>query len=500
MSDRKSFLSSSFFQGISTISKILYSMLVAATFGASATMDSFVAASSVVIAINALLNNSQSNTLIPFLGKDFEKANNKLVQIGNLNLILVIVGVIVLITFSPLVIKGIAPGLTIEQQTSASTLLRLLSITIVISNITAIGEALLKLHGKIEITFLFALINSLISLFILFILGNELGIFVFPLLQILASIPLLVYSIIELRKSNFRVISLKNFEWKTQTEYLKLLLPVLLSWFFVWIIKFTDNNIASRFDTGSMSYINYCAKISMFAIVLPNIICGMTFPKLSKLTDETDQYNQIFNTGLSRLLLLLFPIGIITFIFGKPILGILFERGNFSANDASNIATLLKGYIFVIVCAPLGSYFSNVYFSYQKPKYAVTYSIISSVTNVILNIILAQFWGVLGLVIASSISFLLGTLLQVLNLYKVNNTITVASILNTNKKILFSGTITITALWCIEPIISRSCEGLNSRLISQISALGLGTIFTTLLFLTTLFVMKDTSLQRIIKR
>lgn len=502
MSDRKSFFSSSLFQGISTIIKVLYSMLVAATFGATASMDSFVAASSIVIAINALLNNSQSNTLIPFLGKNEAESNNKLLQIGNLNFLLVLFAGGLLFLFSPILINVTAPGLTPEQQITASKLLRLLTATIVISNINAVGEALLKLQGKIETTFLFALVNSLISLIILFCLGKKMGISVFPLLQVVASIPFLIYSGITLRRSNFKIIPIKTFNFKIQGEYLRLLTPVLLSWFFVWLIKFTDNNIASRFSTGSMSYINYCAKISMFAIVLPNIICGMTFPKLSKLTNDKDQHNysQIFNTGLSRLLLLLTPIGIITFIFGKSILGILFERGTFSVVDTSNISVLLKGYIFVIVCAPLGSYFSNVFFSYQRPKFAVTYSIVSSITNVILNIILAQFWGVLGLVIASSISFLLGTFLQGKSLHMVNPMLSFRKILILNQKILISGLITFMALLGGEPLLSDICQMVNSPFLAKALSLGTGSILTLILFSLCLFTMKETTFLRIVKR
>lgn len=503
MSNTKTFFSSSLLNFLSTISKVIYSMLVASLFGATSTMDTFVAAVGITLAINALLNNSQANTLIPFLAGRSEDKGLLLSRVINFNLFLSLFATILVLVLSPLLIHLIAPGLDFDSKSQASTLLRILSINILFNNIGAIGTALLKLDNKITTTYAFTVFNAFYSLLILSIFRNRWGIYIFPFIQISAMIPIVLYTLHLFSKKGVNLHLIKNYHKKTILEYSRLLLPVLSAWVFVWIIKFTDNNIASRFNTGSMSYLSYCSKILNFSGILPSIVCSMTFPHLSKLvqSNQIDEYKRSFYAGFSKLLFIIVPIGAITFLYSKSIVSLMFQRGSFTPQDSYNVSLFVKGYILVIVCAPIGSYLSNVFFAYKKPVYAMKISVASSILNVVLNIILSQFWGVMGLMIASSIAFLFGSIFQAINIHKVQKTITFKKILRKSSKTLAS-TITIIPIGLItQPLIRQVLNKLTSDLlVIELLNLVIGVSILGLTFTITLLLLKEENILQLMKR
>ena len=191
---------------------------------------------------------------------------------------------------------------------------------------------------------------------------------------------------------------------------------------FIWLIRFADTFIASFLDKGSISYLSYCQRIITHVSVISSVVCIIYFPILSKLNEERDnsEFLDVFYKGLQTLFSIALPISIFVVLFSKPIITLLFERGNFTSADSEMVSKVLKYYFLVLLCSPLGTYLSNVYFCRQYPKLATFYSIMSSVTNIVLNCILGFLFGIIGLATASSAAFFVGNILQISNIRRVN--------------------------------------------------------------------------------
>lgn len=503
MSNTRTFFSSSLLNFLSTISRVIYSMLVASLFGATSIMDTFVAAVGITLAINALLNNSQANTLIPFLAGRTEDKGILLSRVVNFNLFLSLMAAILISILAPFLINSIAPGLDLQSKDQASLLLRILSINILLNNIGALGNALLKLDNRITTTYSFTVFNAFYSLITLSIFKDRWGVYIFPFIQISAMVPLVAFTIHLMLKKGVTFHPIKNYHIQTIKEYSRLLVPVLSAWVFVWIIKFTDNNIASRYDTGSMSYVSYCTKILNFSGILPSIICSMSFPHLSKLVQKNkiDEYKHSFHNGFSKLLLLIIPIGTITFLYSESIITLMYQRGSFTPQDSSTVALFVKGYILVIICAPIGSYLSNVFFAYKKPVYAMKISVTSSIVNVVLNIVFSKIWGVMGLMIASSIAFLLGNILQAMFIHKVQNVITFKSLLRKNSKIVATISTIIPTGIISQPIIKQwIANHISSVQLIELFNLIIGIAIVGTLFMFTSLILKEENFLKFFRK
>ena len=404
---------------------MVFGLSLACFFGAKPEMDAYVVASNFLIALNALFINSQINSFIPFISKykDHPDRKNIVSSIIQTNIIVFSILGIGIFIFSKWIVFCLAPGLSAYQLSISSKILKILSIFILFSNFCGIGSALLDYDYKFVKRYFIALLQSFLAVGVLIALfTNNIGIFSAPLAHLFSFLFISMIHVFLFLKNGYRFKSSLNLINDYIKEYFYLLLPIAFSWFFVWMIRFTDVFMASFLKSGSISYLSYCQRIIMYTSVIANVICSIYFPVLSKLSspNENKKYLATFNKGLQTIFTVSLGLCMFVFIFAYPIIETLFEHRNFLRTDTVMVVKLLKYYIFVLLCAPLGSYFSIVYFSYRKTKLAMVISIISSSINVVLNVILGYYMGIIGLAMASSIAFLAGNIMQLSNIKRVN--------------------------------------------------------------------------------
>jgi len=420
---RKTFYSSIIQIG-TNIAHVVFGLSLAYFFGASKDMDAYIASSNFIIALNSLLVGSQRNSLIPFISKYRDNPQQKdiIASIIKTNTLLFLLLSIIIFIFSKWIVIFLAPGLNPEQLAVSSKILKILSFYILLSNMSGIGSAILDYQYKFEKRYLLTFFQSLLAIGVLFFLVNKIGIYSTPLAHIISlAIVTIFYITLFVKNGYVFKISLRLFN-NYLKEYIYLLFPILISWFFVWMIRFADVFVASFLKTGSISYLSYCQRINMYTSVIANVICSIYFPILSKLSspENRKEFMRLFYNGFQALFTFSIAISSFIFIFSYPITKILFERGHFLAEDTNVVSSVLKYYFFVLLCAPLGAYYANTYYAYHKTKLAMLFSLISSMVNIVLNVILAFYYDVFGLAAASSIAFLVGNVLQLTNIRRVN--------------------------------------------------------------------------------
>ena len=214
-------------------------------------------------------------------------------------------------------------------------------------------------------------------------------------------------------------------------KYLSLITPILFGMFLMRVIKISDTFLASFLKDSAIAHLSYSLRLTSNFDKLFSAFYIIYFPLLAKLNnDKNKEHAEVFFNGFEVLFLVSFSLAIFLSYFANDIIKLLFERGAFTGNDTAVVANILRAYTVMLIASPLGSYFANTYFGRQHNKRAIKYSIISSISNIILNFIFVQFWGVYGIAFASSIAYLIGNLLQSFNLSKVNNKIKFSKIIH----------------------------------------------------------------------
>lgn len=167
-----------------------------------------------------------------------------------------------------------------------------------------------------------------------------------------------------------------------------------------------DTAIASLF-AGGISYIYYADRINQLPLAMIGIALSITLlPTLSqKITrKEFSKANNLHNIILIIGLLIAMPAAIGLAYLSENIIQTLFERGNFTNKETVQAAKALTIYAFALPAFILVKIFEPAFFARGNTKIPMKIAIICLIVNLILNLILIQFFGFLGVVTASAIA------------------------------------------------------------------------------------------------
>ncbi len=192
---------------------------------------------------------------------------------------------------------------------------------------------------------------------------------------------------------------------------LKQLPPKISSGLLSGLNSFVDQFFAAQLAIGSITAISYGIKIPQFIVGILILALGnVLLPHFSRLinTDMNKAYQQLFKI-LKTIFISSTLIVILTIFFSENIISFLFERNEFTAED-TNIVSKIQQIAFIYVpfylCTLILVKFLT---SINKNKFMAWVSLFSLVANIILNFLLIKKYGVYGLVMATTIIYILSS-------------------------------------------------------------------------------------------
>lgn len=200
-----------------------------------------------------------------------------------------------------------------------------------------------------------------------------------------------------------------------------LMIPALFGVSVSQINLLLDTFIASFLATGSISWLYYSDRLLEFPLGLFGIaIATVILPALSrKHVDQSPaQFASTMDWGVRMVLLLGAPAMIGMVVLAKPMLMVLFMRGEFGADDVNAASLSLIAYSSGLLNFMLIKVLAPGYFARQDTKTPVRYGIIAMASNMVFNLIFAYFYGYVGLAMATALSALLNAGLLYRGLHK----------------------------------------------------------------------------------
>src|SRR5205814_2511303 len=108
------------------------------------------------------------------------------------------------------------------------------------------------------------------------------------------------------------------------------------------------------------------------------------------------------NRGVELALLLTLPAAAGLVVLAQPILAVLFERGAFGPAEAAATAAALAAYAAGLPAFVLVKVLAPGFFAHQDTATPVKVAIAAMSTNLVLTLVLMQFWAHVGIAIALS--------------------------------------------------------------------------------------------------
>ncbi|MDN3610905.1 murein biosynthesis integral membrane protein MurJ [Vibrio ostreicida] len=382
-------------------------------------------------------------------------------------------------------------GPSAEKFELASLMLKITFPYLWFITLVALSGAILNTIGKFAVSsFTPVFLNVTIILSAWFIspqlskpeIGLAIGVFLGGLVQFLFQIPFLIQA---------GVMVKPQWGWRDPgvVKIRTLMIPALFGVSVSQINLLFDTFIASFLQTGSISWLYYSDRLLEFPLGLFGIaIATVILPALSRkhVTAHHDGFALTMDWGVRMVTLLGVPAMLGLMVLAKPMLMVLFMRGEFSPQDVEFASMSLVAYASGLLNFMLIKVLAPGYYSRQDTKTPVKYGIIAMVSNMVFNAIFAWFYGYVGLAIATSLSafvnmFLLYRGLHLAGVYQLTGKTLIFM-----AKSLFAGVLMVSVLlWQGQDMATWLSWELSERITSLAALIGL----SGLVYLVTLLVL-----------
>ena len=405
--------------GISRLSGLLRDVVIAAIFGAGASLDAFIVAFRLPNFLRRLFaEGGFSQAFVPVLSEyktqrrhaDVKALLDHTVAVLSIALLATtVIGVLA----APVLIIIFAPGFSgdMEKQMLATDMLRITFPYILFISLTAMAGGILNTYQKFAVpAFTPVLLNlSLIGCAIYLapsfpkdrmITALAFGVLIAGIAQLLFQFP----SLIKLR---LLPVPRLNRDKAGVSRIITLMIPTLFAVSITQINLLIDTLIASFLQTGSISWLYFSDRLvefplGVFGIALATVI----LPSLSvqHVNRDNSAYSKTLDWAIRWVLLISVPAALGLAILSAPLLATIFHYNAFSAYDVEKTSHSLIAYAAGLPAFILIKVLSSGFFSRQDTRTPVRIAVIAMLCNVVLNILLVFPLAHAGLALATSLS------------------------------------------------------------------------------------------------
>ena len=205
--------------------------------------------------------------------------------------------------------------------------------------------------------------------------------------------------------------ALPKLQWRGMNsdirKVLRNMLPGLLGMGLLQFVTIVNLKYASGLGDGAISYIYWADRLLELPLSLVAVSLGTALlPTLAGLWSQgqREQMSETVNYYLRLNLFIAVPAALGLFFLARPIVEVLFMRGQFNSADAEATATVLRVYAWLLVAMSSVRVLVPAYYAIQNTKLPAVASTASLVLHILLAPELMKTWGLEGLVISSFVS------------------------------------------------------------------------------------------------
>ena len=233
------------------------------------------------------------------------------------------------------------------------------------------------------------------------------GVFLGGFTQFLFQIPFLIKA---------GVLVKPKWDWHAEgiVKIRKLIIPALFGVSVTQINLLLDTLIASFLITGSISWLYYADRLLEFPLGLFGIgIATVILPSLSGLhaRKNNHEFGATLDWAIKIISLLGWPALAGLMVLAQPIIMVLFMRGEFSESDVTQVSFALFSYLAGLMSFMFIKVLAPGYYARQDIKTPVKIAIKAMIANMAFNLMLAPFFGYVGLALATTLSATLNAVL-----------------------------------------------------------------------------------------
>ncbi len=396
---------------------LLRETLVAGLYGQGMESDMINTATQIpLLFFDMVLGVAILSTFVPIFNKYIENygkekamdfANNFTTIVGFIAMAAAVVGMIFAEPLVKLMVPGYADVPDKVEQTAA--LLRILFPSIVFTASAYIAVGILQSFGEFTIPSLISVVSNGVMILYLVLFGNRFGLTGVAISMLIAWIMQLIVQIPHLIKFGFRYKFRFNIKESGIKEAALIALPVLISSWVQPLCNVINMSFGSSLGDGAVSALNWANKIYIIMVgVFAYAITNFIFPKLSRLSvgDNNDEFADMTRMSVGYIVLIIGVVSALFLSLSRPIISVVFEHGEFTAESSKITGTALFYYSFGMMGYAVCEVLNKSFYALSDGKTPMFTSLIGIIVNFIAAAFLIKVlkMGVGGLALASAVS------------------------------------------------------------------------------------------------
>jgi putative peptidoglycan lipid II flippase len=196
-------------------------------------------------------------------------------------------------------------------------------------------------------------------------------------------------------------------------QVMRQMAPAVLGVSVAQISVLINTQIASHQGVGAVSWLDYASRLMEFPTALLGVAVGaVLIPQLAaaQARDDSAGYSGLLDWGLRLTLVLALPCSIALLVFPEPLVATLFQRGQFDALAVDKTALALRGY----GCGLLGLIGVKIlapgFYARQDLRTPVKIAIVVLVLTQAMNVVFVPLFGHAGLALSVGLGALVNAL------------------------------------------------------------------------------------------
>lgn len=321
---------------------------------------------------------------------------------------------------APLFSRVLAPTYDGESLKTLAFFIQILSPILLFGCFELVFGAIEDSFKEFMIPRLQSLIYSLCVIFACFALSSRFGIYALVFAQFASSIVFIIMLLFAIKKHHHFFI-VNPWQLPEVKEVLFTAIPLFIGNSALQINQIVDKSITSGLGAGTASALSYCHTLEQFVtnIMIVNI-GNVMFANFAEFVakEEYDNVKSVLYRAIDTLVIILGYISIIVFFCAEDIVSIVYYRGSFSYEAVRLTAIALIGYSVSFISVAIRDLSVKSLYAFKDTRRPMNASIISICSNIVLSILLSKYIGILGIALATSISAIIGAIINGISLKK----------------------------------------------------------------------------------
>jgi putative peptidoglycan lipid II flippase len=418
-------------------------IIIAQTFGTGSQYDAFVAAFRLPDILFMLISGGALGTaFIPILSQRLTlKTPNdpdgwQLASSVLNTLLVVVMGISVLLAIfaRPLVQWLVAPGFSMETQILTANLMRLTLISTIIFSASSLAGAVLHARQHFLLPAIAPLIYNLGIMFGAVFLAPTLGVYGLIFGAILGAAGHLLIQVPGLIRHGIKYQPILDWQDQDLWHVGKLMGPRVLNIVVIQINFVVMFNLASFLGEGSVSALDYGWDLmQMPQTIIGSAIGIVLFPTLSELAARGDiaRLRQTMAQTLRIMLTLAIPAMVGLIVLGRPLIRVMFERGQFGPDSTAAVYQSLQFWALGLIAHSVLEVVNRVFYAQKDTITPFLSSVVSMVINLGLALALYQSLRAGGLALSNGVAVTIEVLIMLVIAHRRMAGVEAGSMLNT---------------------------------------------------------------------